>query len=213
VWVCRTQYIWDPSDSKLLFAELLCDMSVMEGGAPGNVAGGASVHADETAQKPLAHLGFKQAVHQSSAWKSITRNRTGRGSDTGQLWDEGRDEEPDRYRWWRLPSSPPWPSRPPAAARSPPATVGPIGGPEPAPAHVARQPHGGNPPPAGFRRGTTGADDCSRVGGGTAMRGDGLGAPRIAEPSARMLSRRGSRQGSLKPPSRLPPGAPASARL
>ena len=61
MWVCRTQYIWDPSDSKLLFAELSCDMSVMEGGAPANVAGGASIHADETAQKPLAHLGIKQA--------------------------------------------------------------------------------------------------------------------------------------------------------
>ena len=60
MWVCRTQYIWDPSDSKILFAELLCDMLVMEGGAPANVAGGASIHADETAQKPLAHLGFKQ---------------------------------------------------------------------------------------------------------------------------------------------------------
>ncbi len=57
--VCRTQYIWDPSDRKLLFAELVCDMLVMEGGAPANVAGGASIHADETAQKPPAHLGFK----------------------------------------------------------------------------------------------------------------------------------------------------------
>ncbi len=60
MWVCRTKYIWDPSDSKLLFAELSCDKSVMEGGAPANFAGGASIHADETAQKPLAHLGFKQ---------------------------------------------------------------------------------------------------------------------------------------------------------
>jgi hypothetical protein len=62
VWVCRTQYILDPSDSKMLFAELLCDMLVMEGGAPGNVAGGASIHAYETAQKPLAPLGIKQAM-------------------------------------------------------------------------------------------------------------------------------------------------------
>ncbi len=36
------------------------DMLAMEGGAPANVAGGASIHADETAQKPLAHLGIKQ---------------------------------------------------------------------------------------------------------------------------------------------------------
>ncbi len=62
--VCRTRYIWDPGDCKTLSAELLCDMLVMDGrgGAPANVAGGASIHADETAQKPLAHLpvGFKQ---------------------------------------------------------------------------------------------------------------------------------------------------------
>jgi hypothetical protein len=37
-------------------------MLVMEGGAPANVAGGASIHADETAQKPLARLGIKQAM-------------------------------------------------------------------------------------------------------------------------------------------------------
>jgi hypothetical protein len=41
---------------------MLCDMLVMEGGAPANVAGGASIHAYETAQKPLAHLGFIQAM-------------------------------------------------------------------------------------------------------------------------------------------------------
>ncbi len=65
MWVCRTQYIWDPSDSKILFAELLCDMLVMEGGMPANVAGGASNHADETAQKPLAHLGIKHKPHRA----------------------------------------------------------------------------------------------------------------------------------------------------
>jgi hypothetical protein len=39
-------------------------MFVMEGGAPANVAGGASIHADETAQpeKPLAHLRFEQVT-------------------------------------------------------------------------------------------------------------------------------------------------------
>ena len=49
--------------SNLLFAELLCDMFSMEGGAPADyVAGRASVHRVETAQSPLAHLGNKQAL-------------------------------------------------------------------------------------------------------------------------------------------------------
>ena len=49
--------------SKLLFAELLCDMFSMEGGAPADyVAGGASIHMVETTQSPLAHLGNKQAL-------------------------------------------------------------------------------------------------------------------------------------------------------
>jgi hypothetical protein len=40
----------------------------MEGGAPANVAGGASIHADETAQKPLAHLGFEQGANPLGGW-------------------------------------------------------------------------------------------------------------------------------------------------
>ena len=62
VRVSRTS-IWGPCVNKLLVEELLCDKFSLEGGAApaDDVAGGASNHAAETAQSPLAYLGQKQA--------------------------------------------------------------------------------------------------------------------------------------------------------
>ena len=55
------QYIWGPSRSKLLFTGLLIDMLCMEGGAlADDVASGAPIYEAESAQLPLACLGFKQ---------------------------------------------------------------------------------------------------------------------------------------------------------
>ena len=63
VRVGRTQYIWGPCESKLLFTELLIDMLCMEGGAlADDVASGAPNHDVESARLPLARMGFKQAL-------------------------------------------------------------------------------------------------------------------------------------------------------
>ena len=57
------QYIWGPCESKILFTELLIDMLCMEGGAlADDVASGAPNHDVESAQLPLACVGFKQAL-------------------------------------------------------------------------------------------------------------------------------------------------------
>ena len=58
------QYIWGPSGSKLLFTGLLIDMLCMEGGAlADDVASGAPNHDVESAQLPLACVGFKNILN------------------------------------------------------------------------------------------------------------------------------------------------------
>ena len=61
VHVGRTPVYLVPSGSKLLFTGLLIDMLCMEGGAlADDVASGAPIYDVESAQLPLACLGFKQ---------------------------------------------------------------------------------------------------------------------------------------------------------